>query len=459
MFASSDRPAVMQASNRKLVLSNVNIKDVFSVTPFHSEAFPDCLAFALEGTMQIGALDEIQKLHISKIPLGQQPRRITLHSSSNSLCVLTIRYLDDEELQSAKSDVREVNYIKLLDAFDFTETCSYQLGANEFGASVLGGVRFKDDDEEYLVVGTTFVDESEEMPKIGRLLVFTIEDGQLRLVSETATKGVVYTLACMDGLLLAGVNTSVVLYEWIADEEEDTKSRLTERYLYRGNTCVQFIKVQGRYVLVADMMRSISVLAHEPAENSLEEVARDYGSNYMTACEILEPDVYLGAEMSSNLFVCKRNVEAKDEDDRARLLVTGRFHVGEFVNCISRGALVINPMVDNEPRISPSHLFGTVNGVIGVVAPLNREQYIWLQSLEDAILKLTQGLGVGGLRHSDWRAFENELHTYKRKGIIDGDLVEHYLELSEEDMAKVAKQMKMDVTSLYERVEDLSRIH
>lgn len=76
VFAASDRPTVIFSSNRKLLYSNVNLKEVTVVSPFHSASFPDCLAIASEEELTIGTIDEIQKLHIRTVPLGEQPRRI-----------------------------------------------------------------------------------------------------------------------------------------------------------------------------------------------------------------------------------------------------------------------------------------------------------------------------------------------------------------------------------------------
>lgn len=46
------------------------------MTPFNSRSFPDSLALAKEGSLTIGSIDEVQKLHIRSVPLGCQPRRL-----------------------------------------------------------------------------------------------------------------------------------------------------------------------------------------------------------------------------------------------------------------------------------------------------------------------------------------------------------------------------------------------
>lgn len=76
VFAACDRPTVVSTRNGKLIFSVVNIPEVTGMAPFHSEQFPECLALSSEAGLMIGIVDEIQKLHVQKFPLGEAPRRI-----------------------------------------------------------------------------------------------------------------------------------------------------------------------------------------------------------------------------------------------------------------------------------------------------------------------------------------------------------------------------------------------
>lgn len=59
------------------------------VAPFNSAAFPDSLAIAKEEAFTIGTIDEIQKLHIRTVPLGEQPRRLAHQDATRTLAVST----------------------------------------------------------------------------------------------------------------------------------------------------------------------------------------------------------------------------------------------------------------------------------------------------------------------------------------------------------------------------------
>lgn len=59
------------------------------MAPFNSKSFPDSLAIAKEGSLTIGSIDEVQKLHIRTVPLGEQPRRVAHLESARAFLVVT----------------------------------------------------------------------------------------------------------------------------------------------------------------------------------------------------------------------------------------------------------------------------------------------------------------------------------------------------------------------------------
>src|SRR5690348_2956305 len=77
-----------------------------------------------------------------------------------------------------------------------------------------------------------------------------------------------------------------------------------------------------------------------------------------------------------NVFVVRRNSEAATDEERLRLLTVGEFHAGEFINRFRHGSLVMR-LADNADTHGAGAplLYGGVSGAIGVIAPLNAEQY------------------------------------------------------------------------------------
>ncbi|KAF4398471.1 hypothetical protein G4B88_025450 [Cannabis sativa] len=439
VFAASDRPTVIYSSNKKLLYSNVNLKEVSHMCPFNSAAFPDSLAIAKEGELTIGTIDDIQKLHIRSILLGEHARRICHQEHSRTFAICSVKY----NQSAAAADDSEMHFVRLLDdqTFDFIST--YPLDTFEYGCSVLS-CSFSDDNTVYYCIGTAY----------GRILVFVVEDGKLQLITEKETKGAVYSLNAFNGKLLAAINQKIQLYKWML--RDDGSRELQSECGHHGHILALYVQTRGDFIVVGDLMKSISLLIYKHEEGAIEERARDYNANWMSAVEILDDDVYLGAENSFNIFTVRKNSEGATDEERGRLDVLGEYHTGEFINRFRHGSLVMR-LPDSEVGQIPTVIFGTVNGVIGVIASLPQEQYVFLEKLQTSLRKVIKG--VGGLSHEQWRSFSNEKKTVEAKNFLDGDLIESFLDLNRSKMEDISKQTGVSVEELCKRVEELTRLH
>ncbi|GAB2241606.1 hypothetical protein Droror1_Dr00018381 [Drosera rotundifolia] len=448
VFAASDRPTVIYSSNKKLLYSNVNLKEVSHMCPFNSAAFPDSLAIAKEGELTIGTIDDIQKLHIRTIPLGgEQARRICHQEQTRSFAVCSLKFSQSSPEES------EMHFIRLLDDQTFEFVSTYALDTYECGCSILSCF-FSDDANVYYCVGTAYVLPEENEPTKGRILVFAVEDGKLQLIAEKETKGAVYSLNSFNGKLLAAINQKIQLYKWML--RDDGTHELQSECGHHGHILALYVQTRGDFIIVGDLMKSISLLIYKHEEGAIEERARDYNANWMSAVEILDDDIYLGAENNFNIFTVRKNSEGATDEERARLEVVGEYHLGEFINRFRHGSLVMR-LPDSEVGQIPTFIFGTVNGVIGVVASLPHEHYLFLEKLQTSLRKVIKG--VGGLSHENWRSFYNEKKTVDARNFLDGDLIESFLDLSRARMEEVSRQMAVPVEELSKRVEELTRLH
>ncbi|XP_048331269.1 DNA damage-binding protein 1a [Ziziphus jujuba] len=447
VFAASDRPTVIYSSNKKMLYSNVNLKEVSHMCPFSSAAFPDSLAIAKEGELTIGTIDDIQKLHIRSIPLGEQARRICHQEQSRTFAFCSLKY------NQSGTEESETHLIRLLDDQTFEFISTYQLDTFENGCSILS-CSFSDDNNVYYCVGTAYVLPEENEPSKGRILVFIVEDGKFQLIAEKETKGAVYSLNAFNGKLLAAINQKIQLYKWML--RDDGTRELQSECGHHGHILALYVQTRGDFIVVGDLMKSISLLMYKHEEGAIEERARDYNANWMSAVEILDDDIYLGAENSFNLFTVRKNSEGATDEERGRLEVVGEYHLGEFINRFRHGSLVMR-LPDSDVGQIPTIIFGTVNGVIGVIASLPHEQYVFFEKLQSNMRKVIKG--VGGLSHEHWRSFSNEKKTVEARNFLDGDLIESFVDLSRSKMDEISKQMQVSVEELCKRVEELTRLH
>ncbi|KAG8190009.1 hypothetical protein JTE90_000108 [Oedothorax gibbosus] len=495
VFACSDRPTVIYSSNHKLVFSNVNLKEVAHMCPLNSEGYPDSLALSNDNSLLIGTIDEIQKLHIRTVPLGESPRRIAYQEETQTFGVITSRvdFHDSSGLtptrRSASTQAQnitsstssnsvfklaqsgglnaddcgqevDVHSLLIIDQHTFEVLHSHQFLPNEFAISIIS-TTLGEDKNAYFVVGTAIVNSDESEPKQGRFVIFLWKDGKLQQIAEKEVKGAPYTITKFNGKLLAAINSTVRLYEWTPERE------LHNECSYFNNIIALFLKTKGDFILVGDIMRSMALLLYKPLEGSFEEIARDHHPNWMTAVEVLDDDTVLGAENSYNLFVCQKDSSATTDEDRSHLQEVAYFHLGEMINVFRHGSLVMQHPGESTTPTQGSILFGTVNGAIGLVAQLPEEFYMFLSEVEAKLAKVIKS--VGKITHAFYRAFSTERKQEMAYGFIDGDLIESFLDLRRDQMEEVVQGilyddgsgMKKQVTvdDLVKMVEELTRIH
>uniref|UniRef100_A0A8C5DCC9 DNA damage-binding protein 1 n=1 Tax=Gouania willdenowi TaxID=441366 RepID=A0A8C5DCC9_GOUWI len=440
VFACSDRPTVIYSSNHKLVFSNVNLKEVNYMCPLNSEGYPDSLALANNSTLTIGTIDEIQKLHIRTVPLYESPRRICYQEVSQCFGVLSSR-IEIQDASGSTSAVRpsastqalsssmsssklfpsstsphetsfgedvEVHSLLVVDQHTFEVLHAHQFLPSEYALSLVS-CRLGKDASVYFVVGTAMVYPEEAEPKQGRIIVFHYTDGKLQTVAEKEVKGAVYSMVEFNGKLLASINSTVRLYEWTAEKELRTECN------HYNNIMALYLKTKGDFILVGDLMRSVLLLAYKPMEGNFEEIARDFNPNWMSAVEILDDDNFLGAENAFNLFVCQKDSAATTDEERQHLQEVGVFHLGEFVNVFCHGSLVLQNLGESSTPTQGSVLFGTVNGMIGLVTSLSEGWYSLLLDLQNRLNKVIKS--VGKIEHSTKNDQKQKLPKTKRKAI------------------------------------------
>jgi len=498
IFACSDRPTVIYSSNNKLVFSNVNLKEVCYMSSLHSTTYPNSLAIADKGCLTIGSIDEIQqKLHIRKVPLYESPRRISYQENTQTFGVTSTRteirdpYSGKSVVQrpSASTTASSITYSSgetnrgvltgtskdiqggaigdeisvssflVIDQHTFEVTHAHQLLDCECGLS-LASAQFTNDNNTYYCLGTAMVHPEESEPKEGRILVFQLLEGKLIQVSSKDVKGAVYSICEFNGKLLVSINNSVAVYEWTAEKE------LRQDCCYHNTVVALYLKTKGDFILVGDLMRSLTLLSYKPSEGRLEEIAHDFSPNWMTACEIIDDDTFIGAENSYNLFTCQKDSAATSDEDRHHLQTIGAYHLADFVNVFRHGSLVMHHAAEQSTPINSSILFGTVLGSIGLIAGIQKDMFEFLIQVQKKLSTIVKS--VGKIDHAFWRSFHNDRKTEPSRGSIDGDLIECCLDLNRTQLKEVVNGLQIDedgmkkdctVDDLIKIIEELSRIH
>uniref|UniRef100_A0A671T3U6 DNA damage-binding protein 1 n=1 Tax=Sinocyclocheilus anshuiensis TaxID=1608454 RepID=A0A671T3U6_9TELE len=410
--------------------------------------------------IQTGVLSERKK-----VTLGTQPtvlRTFRSLSTSNVFACSdrpTVIYSSNHKLVFSNVNLKEVNYMCPLNSEGYPD--SLALANNS--TLTIGTI----DEIQKLHIRTVPLYESPKRICYQEVSqCFGVLSSRVEMQDTSGTTAAVRPSASTQALS-SSVSSSKLFpsstspHETSFGEEVEVHSLLVvDQHTFEGKC------VTSDFILVGDLMRSVLLLAYKPMEGSFEEIARDFNPNWMSAVEILDDDNFLGAENAFNLFVCQKDSAATTDEERQHLQEVGLFHLGEFVNVFSHGSLVLQNLGESSTPTQGSVLFGTVNGMIGLVTSLSEGWYSLLLDLQNRLNKVIKSVGK---IDATWRSFHTERKTEQATGFIDGDLIESFLDLGRAKMQEVVSTLQIDdgsgmkreatVDEVIKIVEELTRIH
>lgn len=484
LFVCSDRPMIIFSSSKKLVFSNVNVKVVNTVCSISSSVYRDCLVISDGNCMVFGTVDDIQKVHVRTIPMGESVLRVAHQKSSGTYGVCSSRtetrpdrvyasrnalvYSESTpKVTATRNDMNETtpksySSFIVLDQNTFQVLHSHAFGPHESAVSVLSG-QFNDDNNSYYIVGTALVYPDEAETKIGRIVVFEVDETdktKLRCVTEIVVRGSPMGIRMLNGKLVAAINSSVRMFEWTAEKE-----LRVECSTFNHIVAVD-LKVLNEEIAVADVMRSVSLLSYRMLEGNFEEVAKDWNSEWMVTCEFITAESILGGEAHLNMFTVEVDKSRPITDDgRYVLEPTGYWYLGELTKVMIRSVLVPQPD-DNSIRYTQPIMFGTNQGSLGLVVQIDDMYKKFLLSIEKAISDAEKNCMQ--IEHATYRSFTYNKRIEPPSGFVDGDLIESILDMDRSRAIEILGKantrgwdpsIPKDPVEILKIIDDLSRTH
>ncbi len=354
IFACSDRPSVISSANQKLVYSSVNLKQVEYMCEINAKAYPASLALLSAGTLRIGTMDSIQKLHIRSVQLNETARRISYQTETQTFGIITFRidmmsstgelkpshpsastqcanqqfskstsalHLQQTEMVTSQSQMLStmptssknldashptigqthvINSFLVLDQNTFEVLHSVQLQISEFAISILSMSFENDPTTAYYVIGCCFVNDDDPEPKMGRILVFRLNENKLVQICEKEIKGAPYCMQNFNGKLLVSISNSLKLYEF-------KDNQLNQLASHSDNVFIIHLKCKNDFILTGDMMKSCAVLTYRADSNSFETVARDNSPVWLSSIEMIDDDNFLLSDCFQNVITLKKD--------------------------------------------------------------------------------------------------------------------------------------------------------
>ena len=492
----------------------VNVASPFRSSSLFDEAISVTSAFSYslcisdDSMLRLGLIDDIQKLHVTTHKLGMSPRRVAYDASSRLICVGCIdgNVSSNRSNNKGHSEISMGNCVRFFDDTTFNDIDRFDLDDFET-IQALESVHLKinyDFNETskndsvttvpVLLIGTAYCYPEEDEPTLGRIIVLKCSRGGDSLsrkatqVASVQVKGGVFSISAFyDGTFLASINSKTRLCKLVGGPNEtdpiDVKIFGAGHHGHILSLVVRSLAItdlhendDGRkkeqLAIVGDMVRSISVVKFYPEFETLEEVARDFNQNWITAAEMVTNDIYLGAENFNNILVLRRNPHAEAEETRCRLDTIGLFNLGEMVNNFRKGSLVSadNSSISEShspestdgleskmvPRLGNQTMFATVDGTIGSIIGLDTRTTVFFLALQRAMNKVL--CPIGGLTHEEFRSYRGQRNSHMSRGFVDGDLIESFSDLDSSKMSLIVDEMnnegRWDINVLNSETED-----
>lgn len=116
IFILSDRSTIVSLENGKLAFASINLKDITAVAALHNAAYENALVLASPEGLKIGRVDELQKLQVNTLRLGEEaPRRIVHSKRLRAYGVVFLK----ETVDRRTGEVARTSSFKVLDDATF----------------------------------------------------------------------------------------------------------------------------------------------------------------------------------------------------------------------------------------------------------------------------------------------------------------------------------------------------
>ncbi|GFQ05002.1 cleavage and polyadenylation specificity factor subunit 1 [Phtheirospermum japonicum] len=316
--------------------------------------------------------------------------------------------------------------------------------------------------ETLLAVGTAYA-QGEDVAARGRVLLYSVEknsDNSQVQVSEVYAKelkGAISALASLQGHLLIASGPKIILHKW-------TGSDLNGVAFYDVPPLyVVSLNIVKNFILLGDIHKSIYFLSWKEQGSQLNLLAKDFGPLDCLATEFLIDGSTLSLTVSDdqkNVQIFYYAPKMSESWKGQKLLSRAEFHVGAHITKFLRLQLLPTSADRTAPGSDKTNrfglLFGTLDGSIGCIAPLEELTFRRLQSLQKKLVDAVAH--VAGLNPRSFRHFSSngKAHRPGPDSIVDCELLSDYEMLPLEDQVDIAQQIGTTRTQIISNLNDLT---
>eukprot|EP00941_MAST-03F_sp_MAST-3F-sp1_P003151 g3151.t1 len=230
--------------------------------------------------------------------------------------------------------------------------------------------------------------------------------------------------------------SKLFLFKWM-------KGALVGLAFFDGSVYVHTISAIRDFIVLSDVHDSIQLLRWKENDRRVVLLAKDYDPLDGTATDFLVNDRQLGivaADTEGNLQVFQYaplNVASRGGN---RLLPAADFHLGSRIVQLKRRKML--PSRIGRRTIRYTTMFGTLDGGIGALVPLDEGVFRRLHNLQRAmVMGLQQNAGLNPWCFRTWKPPQGSgclLRNPKRR-IVDGNVIWRYIDLDVSTQQQLAR--------------------
>ncbi|KAF3276930.1 mRNA cleavage and polyadenylation factor subunit [Orbilia oligospora] len=461
-FMAGDTPTFITKSSKTLPkLYKLQGGMVRSLSPFNTkETERGFLYIDSKGTARVCHFPEVSMEHTwlsQRIPLERTPTSLTYYDPKNVYVVSVLSTskpeVDDEDFQMEEGLVDETllpeletGHLVMISPVTWTTTDRYEFPVHEV-PFVVKAVELEISEvtkerKVLIAVGTGLL-RGENSPARGAVYVFDVIDvvpeigkpetgKKFKLISREEVKGVVSTLAGMDGYLLITHGQKCM----IRGLKED--GSLLPVAFMDMNTHTTVAKTLEKMVMFGDVLKGVSFVGFSEEPYKMILFGKDPRQLSITAGDFLPAGTacyFVVADAQSNIHVLQYDPENPKSIHGNRLLPKGEIYCGHEVKSIcilpKKKSLFTEPDEDDMDEDEDEEflcMFSTMTGVFGTVSSITESMYRRLNVIQGQITNT--GEHIAGLNPRAYRAakFRNT-SSEPMRAILDGKLLVRWLML------------------------------
>ncbi|KAJ1503346.1 Splicing factor 3B subunit 3 [Coelomomyces lativittatus] len=486
MIALSTRTWLNYVFQGKTKMSPVNYDLLDYASSFASEQCPEGIVAVSRNTVRILMPDHLGKnFQQTSVELNYTPRKFVHHplshhfvliesdqntytpSESETLLAAKAEEFQDDSVILFKEEFPESHYglikatrgkwascLRLMNPFDGTSTQLIPL-PNDEAAFSLCIVQFASQPQEFfLVVGTAVGLIYPNTFKEAYLLTYQFIHGgtQLEFLHRTSVEGLPLAMTGFQGKIAVGIGKLLRLY----DLGKKKLLRKTENRQF--NVCINGLHTQGNRLVVTDLQESVHFVMYRYQDNKMVVFADDVVPRWTTCSLLLDFDTVACGDRFGNVFILRlpKSISNEMEEDisgnsilyekgflnaaQHKLELISSFYIGDWITSITKTTLI--------PGGRELILYTTLGGLIGCLIPFtNKEDVDFFVMLEMHLRQEHDSLI--GRDHMKFRSYYTPV-----KNVIDGDLCEQFLRLSQDKRDSIAQEMDRTALEINKKLED-----